>query len=94
MGTAQGLSSMNGILGSILSESPAIQREKLEAASIGAADLTNLIKRRAATNFDESDQASTANTLRSNGKRKVGFVEEAVEVDVGKRAKLSGTDDK
>lgn len=90
MGTAQAFSSMNGIFGSILSESPAIQREKLEAASIGAADLTNLIKRRAVTNTDESDQASTG----SNGKRKVGFVEEAVEVDVGKRAKLSGTDDK
>lgn len=61
---------------------------------MGAADLTNLIKRRAVTNTDKSDQVSTANLPGSNGKRKVGFVEEAVEHDVGKRAKLSGTDDK
>lgn len=93
MGTVQGLSSINGILGSILSESPAVQREKLEAASTGAADLTNRIKRRGVTNTGEVDQASTANTPKSNGKRKVG-VEEAIKVDVRKRIKLSDTDEK
>ena len=93
MGTVPGLSSINGILGSILSDSPAVQREKLEAASIGAADLTNLIKRRAGTTTDENNQASTVDTSKSNGKRKVGFAEEAVNVEVRKRAKLSDTDD-
>lgn len=92
MGTVPDLSSINGILGSILRESPAVQREKLEAASIGAADLTNLIKRRVGTTTDENNQASTVNASKSNGKRKVGFAEEAVNVEVHKRAKLSDTD--
>lgn len=85
---------MTGILGSVLSESPAVQREKLEAASIGAADLTNLVKRKAATATDEVNQSSTANTLESNGKRKVGFAGEAADIDVHKRAKVSDTDNK
>ena len=91
MEIVQGMSSINGVLGSILSESPAVQKEKLEAASIGAADLTNLIKRKSATITDEINQDTMANIMTSNGKRKVGFPED---VDVHKKAKLSDTDEK
>lgn len=93
MDTVRGVSSINGILGSILSESPAVQRERLEAASIGAADLTNLIKRKAVTTTNEFKQDKTVTTLESNGKRRVGFAEEAIDIDERKKAKLSITDE-
>lgn len=91
MSIIEGVSSINGILGSILGESPAVQRAKLEAASISAADLTNLVKRKTVTSTEEINQDTTQNTLTNNGKRKVGFAEDAVDVDEHKRAKLSDT---
>lgn len=93
MDTIEGVNPLNGILGSILSESPAIQKKKLEAASIGAADLTNLIKRKTVATTQKVDQDTEANALKSNGKRKIGLVEEAVDVDLGKKVKLSDADD-
>ena len=66
---------------------------KLEAASIGAADLTNLIKRKSATTTDGTEETTEANVLKSNGKRKAEVAHEDVDVGLGKKAKLSDTGD-
>lgn len=88
-GTNEGMHPLKGILGSILKDSPAVQKTKLEAASIGAADLTNLVKRKNATATRQLGPEIESIQLESNGKRKVGFVEEVVDVGTGKKAKLS-----
>lgn len=46
LGTVDGSYALNGILGSILGESPADQGLRLEEASRGAKDLTSLVKRK------------------------------------------------
>ncbi|KAL8659493.1 MAG: hypothetical protein Q9226_000386 [Calogaya cf. arnoldii] len=82
------LTPWGGILSSMLGESPAAQTLRLDEASKGAKDLSNLVKRKkpspdTATITGEEDVSKT------NGKRKVEFVEEVVEVDTGKKARLS-----
>lgn len=88
MGTIDGSNPLSGILGSILGESPAAQKARLEEASKDAKDLTNLVKRRKPAGGEVS-RASEPPSIRSNGKRKVGFGDEVEEVGIGKKAKTS-----
>ncbi len=80
---------LGGLLGSILGESPATQQEKLNEASKGATDLSNLVKRKKTSANTVSGETEDNTAARSGGKRKVEFVEEVVEVGTGKKAKLS-----
>ncbi|KAL9030644.1 MAG: hypothetical protein Q9196_001254 [Gyalolechia fulgens] len=91
-GNADRAEQLGGILGSILGESPAAQREKLDEASIGAKDLSNLVKRKKLTPSVVPELTDEDN-LKSNGKRKVEFVEVVVEVGTGKKARLSDGDE-
>ncbi len=93
MGAMEGVNPLGGILGSILSESPTLQKNKLEAASIGAADVTNLIKRKTVTSSKEIGQENEVTPVKNAAKRKLGFVEEVVDVGKGKKAKLSDAQD-
>ena len=86
-GTLDGSNPLSGILGSILGESPAAQKSRLEEASKEAKDLTNLVKRKKASNVP-SPQPAADDPAKTNGKRKVEFDEETVEVGTGKKAKL------
>ncbi|KAL8999751.1 MAG: hypothetical protein Q9169_001424 [Polycauliona sp. 2 TL-2023] len=91
-GDDDGLRPLGGILGSILGESPAAQSLRLDEAFKGAQDLSNLVKRKKpiadTTATTEQEDASAA-----NGKRKVEFVEEVVEVGTGKKARLADGDE-
>lgn len=87
MGTIDGSNPLNGILGSILGESPAAQKARLEEASKGAMDLTNLVKRKKPAENEASKAAETE--IQTNGKRKVELSEEVEEVGKGKRAKIT-----
>lgn len=95
-------------MGSILGESPAAQKEKLDEASINANDLTGLIKRsgkKGVTTTTTTTNTTTAaaaggpgvekvhhENANGNEKRKVEFDDETVEVRSGKKAKLSDED--
>lgn len=93
-------------MGSILGESPAAQKEKLDEASINANDLTGLIKRSGKKGVTTSTTNTTTaaaaggpgvekvhhENANGNGKRKVEFDDETVEVGSGKKAKLSDED--
>lgn len=85
-GTLDGANPLSGILGSILGESPAAQKARIEEATKGAHDLTNLVKRKKPTSHDgqDTDKAITAN---GNGKRKVEFSGQVEEAGANKRAK-------
>ena len=71
----------------MLGESSTAQNLRLDEASRGAKDLSNLVKRKKPiaekTPTTEDEDVST-----TNGKRKVEFVEEVVEVGTGKKARL------
>ncbi|KAI4223248.1 MAG: hypothetical protein L6R36_005567 [Xanthoria steineri] len=85
-----GLTPLGGILGSILGESPAAQTLRLDEASKGAKDLSNLVKRKKPTAETTTPTLGEEDVLKANGsKRKVEFVEEVVEVGTGKKARLS-----
>lgn len=93
-------------MGSILGESPAAQKEKLDEASINANDLTGLIKRsgkKGATSTTTNTTTSTAavgpgsekvhhENANGNEKRKAESDDEIVEVVTGKKARLSDDD--
>lgn len=90
-------------MGSILGESPAAQKEKLDEASINANDLTGLIKRsgkKGATNTTTNAAAAAGpgaekvhlENANGNGKRKVEIDDEIVGVGTGKKARLSDDD--
>ncbi|KAL8985713.1 MAG: hypothetical protein Q9205_000664 [Flavoplaca limonia] len=87
-----GLTPLKGILGSMLGESPAAQSLRLDEASKGAKDLSNLVKRKKPT-ADPTPTIGEEDISKTNGKRKVGFVEEVVEVGTGKKARLSDGDE-
>ena len=72
----------------MLGESPAAQSLRLDEASKGAKDLSNLVKRKKPT-ADLTPAVGEEDFSKTNGKRKVGFVEEVVEVGTGKKARLS-----
>ena len=87
MGTIDGSNPLSGILGSLLGESPAAQKARLDEASKGAKDLTNLIKRRKPAE-GEASKASESHRIQGDGKRKVDFIDEVEEVGTGKKAKI------
>lgn len=91
-GTLDGSNPLSGILGSLLGESAAAQKARIEEASKDANDLTGLVKRRKASNAP-SPQPSADGSAKTNGKRKVDFDEQTVEVGTGKKAKLEDGED-
>lgn len=72
----------------MLGESPAAQTLRLDEASKGAKDLSDLVKRKKPI-ADMTPTAGEEDVSKANGKRKVEFVEEVVEVGTGKKARLS-----
>ena len=93
MGAVGGSNAITGLLSSMLGESPAAQKARVEEASRGANDLTGLIKKKkpAVADTPNSAESETAQSS-SNGKRKVDFDEEVEEVGSGKKAKTSDTE--
>ena len=87
-GSVNGANPLSGILGSILGESPTAQKARIEEASKGANDLTNLVKRKKPTS-DAQKEPTEGGLAKGNGKRKVEFADEVVNVGTGKKARLS-----
>ena len=65
---------------------------RIEKASKGAKDLTGLIKRKKASTTP-SPQPIASEAPKRNGKRKVEFDEEVIEVGSGKKVKLSDSEE-
>lgn len=100
---------ISGVLGSILGSgaSEAEQKEKLEQVSQTATDLTGLVKRKKPKNTPANDadsgfgsaastpaaEASNPGPAKSNGKRKVEFVDEIEDLETGKKAKVEDAED-
>ena len=86
-GAIDGANPLSGILGSILGETQEAQKARLEEASKGAKDLTNLVKRKkpAKTEKQLNDDESV---LQTNGKRKVELADEVEQMGTGKKAKM------
>lgn len=84
---------LTGILGSILGESPAAQNSRLEEASKSAVDLTKFVKRKKPASNDELEAPVNLIPAKSNGKRRVEFADEIIDVRTEKKAKLSGGDE-
>lgn len=98
-GTLDGSTPLNGILGQILGESKDEQKKRLEEASLGAKDLTGLVKRKKAKSpaIDENpavnDTKINASTT-TDGKRKaVAFESDAEDMGTSKKAKEKGAED-
>ncbi|KAL8694279.1 MAG: hypothetical protein Q9218_001047 [Villophora microphyllina] len=79
---------VNGILGSILGQSPVTQQERLDEAAKGATDLSNLIKRKKPLANAESS-TTEINNASTGSKRKVDSADQVMEVGTGKKARLS-----
>lgn len=69
-GNGDGTVPLGGILGSILGESPAAQRQKLSEASKGATDLSNLVKRKKPSANPASEDVEDDTAAKTGGKRK------------------------
>ena len=82
-----GSNPLSGILGSILGESSAAQKARLEEASKGAKDLTNLIKRKKPAE-GEASRNSEYHSIQNKGKRKVDSRDEVEEAGPEKREKI------
>ncbi|KAL8795598.1 MAG: hypothetical protein Q9182_007515 [Xanthomendoza sp. 2 TL-2023] len=87
-----GVTPLSGILGSILGESPAGQQARFDEASKGAKDLSELVKRKKHTT-NTTSETTKEDPAKTNGKRKVEFLEEVVEVGTGKKARLVDNDE-
>ncbi|KAL8805510.1 MAG: hypothetical protein Q9223_004853 [Gallowayella weberi] len=87
-----GITPLSGILGSLLGESPAAQEARLDEASKGAKDLSEFVKRKKHTP-NATSETTKEDPAKINGKRKVEFVEEVVEVGTGKKARLADNDE-
>ncbi len=79
----------------MLGEPPAAQEAKLQHATNNATDVTNLIKRSKKSTSAAATAATTTDGYENvnDGKRKVEFDDEIVEVGTGKKARLSDGDD-
>ena len=96
---------ISGILGSVLGKTEGEQKEQLARATEGARDIGGLVKKKKPKNATAAGQAdsgvgSAASTpaampaeVNGNGKRKVGFVDEAEEVREGKKARVEDVPD-
>ncbi|KAH0559387.1 hypothetical protein GP486_004100 [Trichoglossum hirsutum] len=88
VGVHDGSGALGSILGSLIGESPAEQRARLEEASKNANDISNLVRRK--KNVSEKEESNAENVINGNGKRKV----ESPEVEAsGKRARVEDTSD-
>ncbi|MCJ1395143.1 hypothetical protein MMC18_008024 [Xylographa bjoerkii] len=68
-GAVDGATPLSGILGSILGESPEAQKARIEEASQGAQDLTNLVRKKKSAKSDAEPVLTEAST--GVGKRKL-----------------------
>jgi HAT1-interacting factor 1 len=93
-GTLDGSTPLNGILGQILGESKDEQKKRLEEASLGAKDLTGLVKRKKAKSPAAdvelaSSHAAVSGHSATNRKRKAGdLADEVDEVETAKKTKI------
>lgn len=71
---------LNRMLGSTLGESPSDQKARLEEAFKSANDLTKFIKKKKAPHNATDQDSGTEGAPKTNGKRKVEFAEDVVEV--------------
>ena len=85
-GTIDGTNPLVGILGSLLGEPPAAQKERIEEATKDANDLTNLVKRKK-TPASGSSAIPNEDGARRNGKRKADVLEESLEEKNGRAPK-------
>ena len=90
-GSVDGANPLSGILGSILGESAAAQKARLDEASKSANDLTGLVRRKKGSGT--ASPQPVADEASKTGKRKVEFEEDVVDVGTGKKAKLSDGED-
>ena len=94
MGTLDGSTPLNGILGQILGESKDEQKKRLEEASIGAKDLTGLVKRKKAKSPTAdvdlaSRNAAVGGHSAMSGKRKAeDVVDESDGMETAKKSKI------
>ena len=93
-GTLDGATPLNGILGQMLGESKKEQKRRLDEASLGATDLSGLVKRKKEkSSVAEGTSAPSSTILNGHGttstKRKIGGIEEQAEDTEGvKKAKV------
>lgn len=91
-GAIDGANPLSGILGSILGESPAAQKARIEEATKGAHDLTNLVKRKRPASDDRQDGVPSA-AVNGGGKRTLEFADEVQEAGSMKKAKVEEATD-
>jgi HAT1-interacting factor 1 len=93
-GTLDGSTPLNGILGQILGESKDEQKKRLEEASIGAKDLTGLVKRKKVKSPVADVELASGSAVISghgatNGKRKAEDVVDEVDgMETAKKTKI------
>lgn len=93
-GTLDGSTPLNGILGQILGESKEEQKKRLEEASIGAKDLTGLVKRKKAKSPTTEEKVAMGDATinghaTTHSKRKAdGITDEVQNQGSGKKAKV------
>lgn len=92
MGLMDGSNPLTSILGSILGESPAAQKARLEEVSQGAQDLTSLVKRKRPAE-SESSKTTDRDSNMIIGKRNNSLAMEVEEVSTVKKARISDGDD-
>ena len=91
-GTLDGSNPLAGILGSMLGESPAAQRARIEEASKGANDLTGLVKKKKSA-AEVSHTGSEAKRDQIYGKRKASSEVPAEHPTMEKKARTEGVED-
>ena len=87
---------LSGILGSMLGESPAAQKARVEEAAKGANDLTGLVRRRKG-DPDSAGALKNGKAVNGNGKRKADSMENEEEAPIvdsfGKKARVEDVAD-
>ncbi|KAL9611966.1 MAG: hypothetical protein Q9167_003406 [Letrouitia subvulpina] len=83
---------LSGILSSMLGESAISQQAKLEEASKGAKDLTELVVKRKKTGTEAHHSTQETNSPRTGDKKKFDFVEAEAEAGTGKKPKVAEED--
>ncbi|KAI4164907.1 MAG: hypothetical protein LQ342_001540 [Letrouitia transgressa] len=80
---------LGGILSSMLGESATSQQAKLEEASKGAKDLTELVIKRKKAGTETHHPTQEADSPRTGDKKKLEFVEEVAEAGTDKKTKFA-----
>ena len=93
-GTIDGTNPLAGILGSMLGESPAAQKARIEEASKGANDLTGLVKKKKQVADSGAEEIKLERVQSNgNGKRKLEFEGDITEHGTGKKAKIENAEE-